>query len=98
MYNPKVRLCNNQFPAGDEGKIMVGANSNLQDGVTVLSGSAQVGGHMIPTEIGNNVTIGHGATLLGVTLGDETLIGMGATLLQGVEVSNRCSPKSGCRS
>ena len=41
---------------------------------------------MIPTEIGNNVTIGHGATLLGVTLGDETLIGMGSTLLQGVEV------------
>lgn len=65
----------------------MGPNSNLQDGVTVLSGSAQVGGRMIDTEIGSNVTIGHGATLMGVTLGDETLIGMGATLLQGVEVS-----------
>ena len=75
--------------AGDDGPVTIGANSNLQDGVTVLPGNGQVGGHPLPTTIGQDVTIGHGATLLGATLEDETLVGMGATLLSGVKVCTR---------
>ena len=52
----------------------------------MLPGDAQVAGHAHTTEIGQNVTVGHSATLLGATLEDETLVGMGATLLPGVKV------------
>ena len=38
------------------------------------------------TVIGDNVTVGHSASLAGVTLEDQCLIGMGATLHNGVKV------------
>lgn len=58
---------------GDGESIVIGDNTNIQDGV-VLHGD-------YITKIGNNVTVGHKALVHGATVGDNTLIGMGAIVL-----------------
>lgn len=59
----------------DRDAIEIGADSNLQDLVTVH------GDPGVPTTVGERVSVGHGAILHGTTVGDDCLIGMGATLL-----------------
>jgi len=76
---------------GDAGRITIGSNSNVQDGTVVRTHQTRLGPGVLPgahpdTTIGSNVTIGHQASLHGVTIEDEVLIGMGATLLEGVKV------------
>ncbi len=65
---------------GDLAEIRVGANTNLQDGVIVHTdfGVDQV--------IGDDVAVGHRATLHGTRIGRGCLIGMGAILLSGTEI------------
>ena len=41
-------------------------------------------------EIGDYVTVGHGAVLHGKRIGNHVLIGMNATVLQHVEIGNEC--------
>ena len=60
---------------GDVAPIVIGANSNIQDGCLLHNRTG------LPTIIGKNVTAGHGAILHGCTVGDNCLIGMGAILL-----------------
>jgi gamma-carbonic anhydrase len=66
---------------GDVGWIRVGARSNVQDLVCV---------HMTTdlsnAEIGEDVTIGHGAVVHGAVIEDGALIGMGAILLDNVRI------------
>lgn len=67
---------------GDVNVIRVGARSNLQDGCIVHvthDGPYTPGG--MPTLIGADVTVGHGAVLHACTVGDACLIGMHATVL-----------------
>ncbi|MEC3854024.1 gamma carbonic anhydrase family protein [Paenarthrobacter ureafaciens] len=60
--------------------ITIGAGSNIQDNAVVHADP----GH--PAQIGDNVTVGHGAVLHGCTVGDGTLIGMNATVLNGAVI------------
>ena len=60
---------------GDVAPILIGANSNIQDGCLLHNKTG------VPTIIGKNVTAGHGAILHGCTIEDNCLIGMGAILL-----------------
>lgn len=60
---------------GDVAPIVIGANSNIQDGCLLHNRTG------LPTIIGKNVTAGHGAILHGCTVGNNCLIGMGAILL-----------------
>ena len=66
----------NAVVRGDVAPITIGHRTNVQDGscihVTNTTG---------PTVIGNDVTIGHNATVHACTIKDGALIGMGATLL-----------------
>ena len=62
---------------GDVAPIVIGINSNIQDGCLLHNRTG------IPTIIGRNVTAGHGAILHGCTVEDDCLIGMGAILLNG---------------
>jgi NDP-sugar pyrophosphorylase family protein len=82
---------------GDEGKISIGSNSNLQDGTVVCSATSSISGSSADTIIGNNVTIGHNATLRACSIADASLIGMDATLLEGVQVSPSIKLLSGVR-
>lgn len=72
---------------GDVNHISVGARSNIQDGTIVHvthDGPYTAGG--IPTLIGADVTIGHGAVIHACTLEDTCLIGMKAVVLDGAVV------------
>jgi carbonic anhydrase/acetyltransferase-like protein (isoleucine patch superfamily) len=61
----------------DVAPILVGEGTNIQDNAVVHVSTG------IPTNIGNNVTIGHGAIIHSCTICDGCLVGMGAILLDG---------------
>ena len=67
---------------GDFQKITIGRNVNVQDNATV---------HVmtnVPTEIGNEVTIGHNAIVHARKIGNNCLIGMGAIILGYTEIGD----------
>ena len=63
---------------GDTNSIRVGARTNIQDGTIVHVDPGQY-----RTEIGDEVTIGHGAVIHGCRLRNRAFVGMGATVLGG---------------
>ena len=67
-----------------EEAIVVGAESNVQDG-SVLHSDAGA-----PLTIGKGVTIGHMVMLHGCTVGDNTLVGIGATVLNHTTIGKDC--------
>ena len=66
---------------GDVHYIRIGNKVNIQDGV-VLHCTYQ----KHPTEIGDNVSIGHNALVHGCKVMNNVLIGMGAIVMDGVTV------------
>jgi carbonic anhydrase/acetyltransferase-like protein (isoleucine patch superfamily) len=69
---------------GDTAPIRIGARSNVQDGC-ILHTDLDV-----PVEIGDSVTLGHGAIVHGAKVGDETLIAMRATVLSHAVIGRNC--------
>jgi carbonic anhydrase/acetyltransferase-like protein (isoleucine patch superfamily) len=65
---------------GDSDAIVIGDESNVQDGTVIHVD------HGVPTTIGKRVAIGHRAIVHGSTIEDDCLIGMGSILLNGVYV------------
>ncbi len=70
----------NAVARGDINRIAIGACSNVQDGAVLHVADD------LPCEIGDWVTVGHGAVVHACRVGDECLVGMGATILDGAEV------------
>jgi carbonic anhydrase/acetyltransferase-like protein (isoleucine patch superfamily) len=79
---------------GDMASIVIGKNTNVQDGSVIHAGS--------PTRppgdsfIGDNVQIGHGAVINCHRIGNNTLIGMNATVLHDTEIGSFCIIGAGC--
>ena len=72
---------------GDVQSIKIGERSNIQDGCVVhVTHDSQYQPGGLATVIGNDVTIGHNATIHACTIEDETLIGMNAVILDGAVV------------
>ena len=69
---------------GDNDPIVVGENSNVQDGAVLHTDLGY------PLTLGANVTVGHQAMLHGCTVGDNSLIGIGATILNGATIGRNC--------
>ena len=69
---------------GDNDPIIIGENSNVQDGSVLHTDDG------CPLTIGKNVTIGHLAMLHGCTIGDNSLIGIGAVVLNNVIIGKNC--------
>jgi len=69
---------------GDNDPIIVGENSNVQDGSIIHT---DVGS---PTVIGSNCTIGHMVMLHGCSIGDNTLVGIGSIVLNGAKIGKNC--------
>jgi carbonic anhydrase/acetyltransferase-like protein (isoleucine patch superfamily) len=67
-YNAVIR--------GDVHYIKMGNKVNVQDGAVVHCTYKKS-----PTDIGNNVSIGHNATVHGCTIQDNVLIGMGSIVM-----------------
>jgi carbonic anhydrase/acetyltransferase-like protein (isoleucine patch superfamily) len=67
---------------GDLEPIVVGSQTNIQDGTVVHVDEG------FPCKIGRRVGIGHRAIVHGCTIEDDCLIGMGSVLLNGVQVGS----------
>ncbi len=61
---------------GDVHYIRLGNKVNVQDGAVIHATYKKS-----PTEIGNNVSIGHNALVHGCTIHDNVLVGMGAIIM-----------------
>ena len=68
----------------DNTPIVVGDQTNVQEGVTMHSDPGA------PLTVGRGCTIGHHAILHGCTIGDNVLVGMGATILNHAVVPDDC--------
>ncbi len=66
---------------GDVNRIRIGARTNIQDGSVLHVMRDKYG-----LEIGDSVTVGHGAILHGCTIESRVLIGMGAIILNGARI------------
>ncbi|KAL0557940.1 hypothetical protein IC582_006499 [Cucumis melo] len=80
---------------GDVNSISVGSGTNIQDNSLVHVAKSNLSGKVLPTIIGDNVTIGHSAVIHGCTVEDEAFVGMGATLLDGVVVEKNAMVAAG---
>ena len=67
---------------GDNDAIVIGEDSNVQDGTIVHVDPG------VPCAIGRRVAIGHRAIVHGSVVEDDCLIAMGAILLNGVHVGS----------
>ena len=77
---PRVSVWPTAVLRGDTAPIVVGEDSNIQDG-TILHVDPGV-----PCTIGARVAVGHRAIIHGATVEDDCLIAMGAILLNHVHV------------
>jgi carbonic anhydrase/acetyltransferase-like protein (isoleucine patch superfamily) len=66
---------------GDIHRIRIGSRSNLQDHCVL-----HVTRGIHPVELGDEVTVGHRATVHGCTVEDGALVGIGAIVLDGARV------------
>jgi carbonic anhydrase/acetyltransferase-like protein (isoleucine patch superfamily) len=69
---------------GDVAKITFGARCNVQDCAVVHCDTG------VPNVIGDDVVIGHNATVHGAEVGSGSLVGMGATLLGRSRIGREC--------
>ena len=65
---------------GDASRITVGARTSIQDNSVIHCA------HDLPTVIGEDVVVGHGALLEGCVVEDGAVIGMGSIVLQRARV------------
>lgn len=68
---------------GDVNLVRIGQRTNIQDGSVV-----HVTHETHPTIIGDDVTVGHRATLHGCRIGNGVLVGIGAVILDGAEIGD----------
>ena len=70
---------------GDVNYIKIGKRTNIQDGCVL-----HVAREKYPLIIGDDVTVGHNATLHACTIESRCLIGMGATVMDGSNIGENC--------
>lgn len=75
-----VNIWFNASIRGDMAPITIGENTNIQDNAVVHTNTN------LPTHIGKNVTVGHGAIIHACTVNDDCLIGMGSIILDGAVI------------
>ena len=76
----EVNIWYNAVLRGDDGAIVVGEGTNIQDCAVLHE----------ETTVGRGCTIGHGTIVHGCTVGDNTLVGMGAIILNGARIGSNC--------
>ncbi|MCA6245169.1 MAG: gamma carbonic anhydrase family protein [Phenylobacterium sp.] len=75
---------------GDNDPIVIGENSNVQDGSVLHTDTGS------PLTLGANVTVGHMVMLHGCTIGDNTLVGIGSIILNGARIGRNCLIGANC--
>ena len=84
ILHPGASIWFNTVLRGDNDPIVIGGDSNIQDGSILHT---DVGS---PLSIGAGVTVGHKAMLHGCTIGDNSLVGIGAVILNGARIGKNC--------
>lgn len=79
----------------DKSTISVGHQSNIQDRAVIGTVSNLETGFPSNVEIGDQVTVGHGALITSSKIGNRTLIGQGAVICEGCEIGNNCMVAAG---
>ena len=69
---------------GDLEPIIIGENSNVQDGSVIHTDPG------CPVTIGNRVTVGHMVMLHGCQIADDCLIGIGSIILNKAKIGKNC--------
>ncbi len=77
---PRASVWYGAVVRADAAPVVIGAGTNLQDGVIVHADPG------FPAEIGDRVTVGHGAVVHGAVVEDDCIIGMGAVVLNGARI------------
>lgn len=75
---------------GDNDPIIIGENSNVQDGSVLHTDTGS------PLTLGSNVTVGHLVMLHGCTIGDNSLVGIGSIILNGAKIGKNCLIGANC--
>jgi carbonic anhydrase/acetyltransferase-like protein (isoleucine patch superfamily) len=75
---------------GDNDPILIGENSNIQDGSVLHTDKGS------SLTIGANVTVGHMVMLHGCTIGDNSLVGIGSIILNGAKIGRNCLIGANC--
>lgn len=82
---------------GDMHKVRIGERTSIQDGsVLHITHASDFNPDGYPLIIGNEVTVGHKATLHGCTIHDRCLIGIGAIILDGAVIEEEVIVAAGC--
>jgi len=79
---PMSSVWMNAVLRGDVGTVKIGARSNIQDGCVVHAHEGQA------VEIGDGVSVGHGAVLHGCTLGSNIIVGMAAVVMDEARIED----------
>lgn len=69
---------------GDNEPIVIGANTNIQDGTVIHTDAG------VPFSIGEYCTVGHQVMLHGCEIGNNTLIGINAVVLNNAKIGDNC--------
>ena len=77
---PRSSIWYGSVVRGDMAPIVIGADTNIQDGTIVHVDEG------VPCTVGARVGVGHRVILHGCTVDDDSLIGMGSVLLNGVRI------------
>ena len=80
---PEASVWHQAVLRGDVAHVVLGAQSNVQDGAVVHTADD------LPALIGRLVTVGHKAIVHACTVEDEVLVGMGAIILDGARIGTR---------
>jgi carbonic anhydrase/acetyltransferase-like protein (isoleucine patch superfamily) len=89
VLGPRASVWPQAVVRGDYGRIVIGAESDVQDGA-VLHATSQ-----LDTTVGARVVIGHLAHLEGCTIRDRALIGVGSAVLHRAVVEEGATVGAG---
>jgi carbonic anhydrase/acetyltransferase-like protein (isoleucine patch superfamily) len=84
LLKPNASIWFNTVIRGDNDLIVIGENSNVQDGSVLHTDGG------VRLVIGSNVTVGHKVMLHGCTIGDNSLIGINSVILNGARIGRNC--------
>lgn len=74
---------------GDMQTIRIGKRTSIQDNTVLhITHAGPFNPDGWPLTIGDDVTVGHSATLHGCTIGNRVLVGIGAIILDGAEIGD----------
>ncbi len=77
---PRASIWYGAIARADEEVIVIGPDSNIQDGCTLHSDPGS------PLLVGRGVTVGHRVVLHGARVDDDVLVGMGSVVMNGAHI------------